>query len=72
MDSKLVELICRQIYRQYKEFAGVRPLSSNLPNGSSILVFHTTVKAADGKSMGRDLRVTVGDKGRILKTTTSR
>jgi hypothetical protein len=72
MDSKLVDLVCRQIYRQYKEFAGVRPSSSSLPNGNSILAFHAIVKTADGKSMGRDLRVTLDAKGRILKTTTSR
>ena len=72
MDTKLVDLVCRQIHRQYKEFAGVRPLSSSLPNGSSVLVFHANVKTADGKSMSRDLRVTVDARGRILKTTTSR
>jgi hypothetical protein len=72
MDSKLVDLVCRQIYRQYKEFAGVRPSSSNLPNGASILVFHTSIKTANGKSLDRDLRVTVDAKGRIVKTSTSR
>jgi hypothetical protein len=72
MDTKIIDLICRQIYRQYKEFSGARPSSSNLPNGNSILVFHTNMKTADGKSMDRDLRVTVDAKGRILKTTTSR
>lgn len=72
MDSNLIDLVCRQVYRQFKEFAGVHPSSSNLPNGASTLVFHTSVKTADGKSMGRDLRVTVDAKGRILKTTTSR
>jgi len=72
MDSIIIDLVSRQIYRQYKEFAGVRPTSSNLPNGSSVLVFHANVRTADGKNMGRDLRVTVDAKGRILKTTTSR
>lgn len=72
MDTKIVDLVSRQVYRQYKEFAGVRPSASNLPNGSFTLVYHATVKTPDGKNMGRDLRVTVDAKGRILKTTTSR
>jgi hypothetical protein len=72
MDTKIIELVCRQIYRQYKEFTGVHPSSSNLPNGNSILAFHANAKTADGKSIGRDLRVTVDAKGRILKITTSR
>ena len=72
MDSKLIDLVCRQIYRQYKEFAGVHPSSGSLPNGNSILAFHSSVRTADGKNMGRDLRVTVDSKGHILKTTTSR
>ena len=72
MDSKIMELVCRQIYRQFKEFAGVRPSVSNLPNGASLLVFHASGKTADGKNISRDLRVTVDPKGRILKTSTSR
>jgi hypothetical protein len=72
MDSQLIDLVCRQIYRQYREFNGVRPSISKLPTGVSILVFHVSAKTADGKNLERDLRVTVDAKGRILKTSTSR
>ena len=72
MDSKIIDLVSRQISRQYKEFAGAHPSCTSLPNGNSMLVFHANVKTADGKNMSRDLRVTVDSKGRILKTATSR
>ncbi len=72
MDSSLVNQVCKQVYRQYKEFSGARPSITSLPNGASTLVFHTAVETANGKTMNRELRVTVDARGRIVKTSTSR
>jgi hypothetical protein len=72
METTILDHACHQIYRQYKEFSGVRPSCSNLPAGGCILIFHANVKTNDGKDLSRDLRVTLDSKGRIVKISTSR
>jgi hypothetical protein len=71
MDSGAIERACHSIYRQYPEFAGVRP-SVRQSGAQTLLIFATKVKTADGKSLPRTLRVNVNEQGAIVKVTTSR
>lgn len=72
MDKSLLETVCKTIYRSNREFEGLIPKSSSLPNGQSLLIFQTKVTTSNGRSMDRILRVTVDAHGKILKTSTSR
>ncbi len=71
MDQSLISAICKQVYAQYPEVDGSRP--SIQPYGQGhLLIFKGKVKTADGKTMPRIVRVTVGENGKIGKISTSR
>jgi hypothetical protein len=72
MDKSLLETVCKSIYRSNREFEGLTPKSSSLPNGQTLLTFHKIITTSNGHSMDRILRVTVDASGKIMKTSTSR
>lgn len=72
MDSRLIETICRQIYRQFPEVSGSKPKITPQGTAHTLLIFSGKVKAADGKTIARVVRVVVDEKGKMIKTTTSR
>jgi hypothetical protein len=77
MDSKTINSVCSQIYRQFPEVNGVQPKVQPQSNSSQagstyLLIFKGTAKTADGKNLPRIVRATVNDQGKIIKVTTSR
>ncbi|MEN6408951.1 MAG: hypothetical protein ABFD44_04470 [Anaerolineaceae bacterium] len=72
MEARLLESICRQIYRQFPEVAGSKPKITPQDSTHTLLIFSGKAAAADGKTISRVVRVVVNEKGKILKTTTSR
>ncbi len=77
MDSKILSVVCTQIYRRFPEIDGIRPKvqTQALPDQKGqnyLLVFRGAGVTSDGKSLPRIVRATVDDKGKILKVTTSR
>lgn len=81
MDPKLIKSIAAQIYRRFPEVAGCTPKvhlqhGAQAKSGPSVptylLSFRGSVRAPDGKSIPRLVRVTASAQGRILKVTTSR
>jgi hypothetical protein len=81
MDAKHIKSISTQIYRRFPEVSGSQPKVhlQSAPQAKSIsaaptylLTFRGTVKAPDGRSIPRVVRVIANIQGRILKITTSR
>jgi hypothetical protein len=72
MERQQIDNICRQVYARFPEVNGVKPSISEYSGTSTLLIFSTKVKAADGKTMPRNVRVVVGPDGKIAKMTTSR
>jgi len=77
MDSKIVNSVCSQIYRQFPEVNGSRPKvqsqsTSSQAGSTYLLIFKGTATTADGKTLPRIVRATVNEQGKIIKVTTSR
>ena len=72
MDNRIMTEVCKRVYRDYPEFHGVNPKVSSQAEDRYLLLFNTSSKTANGKSIARSLRVVVNAKGKILKATTSR
>lgn len=72
MDNRIMTEVCKRVYRDYPEFHGVNPKVSSQAEDRYLLLFNTSSKTANGKSIARSLRVVVDAKGKILKATTSR
>jgi hypothetical protein len=81
MDAKLIKAISNQIYRRFPEVSGSQPKVTARPDPQAkslpktrtfLLTYRGSVKAPDGKSIPRVVRVIINEQGRILKMTTSR
>jgi hypothetical protein len=81
MDGKVLESICKQIYRRFPEVSGSKPRVQTQPlpaRGTAksasnyLLIFRGSGAAEDGRSISRTVRVVTDERGRILKVTTSR
>ncbi len=72
METKLLEKVCSQIYRQFPEVNGKKPQVKPYASSKYLLIFSATATTADGKSIPRKIRVIVDENGKIGKVTTSR
>ncbi len=72
MDSKLVEKISGQIYRQFPEVSGAHPSVQAQGEDTFLLVFKGSGTTADGKRIPRTVRVVASGSGKVIKVTTSR
>jgi len=72
MDLKVIENICKQVYKKFPEVAGVKPVLSERPENQILLVFKGTALTADGRTIARTVRVVTDNAGKVVKMTTSR
>ena len=72
MDQEIIKKVCDHIYNKFPEVKGKRPRIKSYTSSQSLLIFNGKVKAADGQSIPRTVRVVVGKDGKIGKITTSR
>lgn len=81
MNEKLVENICREVYRRHPELRGRRPRiqpfileRNSLPNASPkfLLTFQGQATTANNKKLPYIVRVVVSAQGKILKMSMSR
>jgi hypothetical protein len=72
MDSKSLQSICNEVYRQFPEVKGSSPQIKAHGPEQQLLVFQGKVKTSDGKTLPRTVRVVVDQSGNIKKITTSR
>lgn len=82
MNSKTIEGISRQIYRQFPAVSGGAPSVKAQPgpkrtgaqetDSTYLLTFKGRTASNDGPAFNRSVRVVATDAGRILKVTTSK
>ncbi len=72
MDTKTLNQICEKVYKKFPEVQGKKPTSHPQLNDMLVLVFKGTGTAPNGAKIPRVVRVTVNDKGKIIKMSTSR
>lgn len=81
LSAEIIKSVTNQIHKKYPEFAGVAPKVRRqpLPKGSEaanqtlfLFTFSVSAQAANNITIPRSVRVTVNDKGKIIKVTTSR
>jgi hypothetical protein len=81
METEVIEIISRSIYKQFPEFSGTKPkirlqsvsqTSSNAKMATYLLTYEKKVPVSGGKSINRWVRVTASKEGKILKVSTSR
>jgi hypothetical protein len=74
MDTRLIDSICKQIYRRFPEVAGAQPRiqAQDSPARSHYLfIFKASGKTENGKAIARVVRAVVSEQGKIIKVTTS-
>jgi hypothetical protein len=75
MDSRILNSVCSQIYRQFPEVDGsqpkIQPQSTTGKGSVYLLIFKGKGKTADGKSIPRIVRATVDEHGKIIQVSTS-
>lgn len=72
MDSGALNQVCQSVYRKFPELKGVKPSVKDQATGNVQLVFKGSAKTEDGHSLGRTVRVTATEAGKIVKLSTSR
>jgi hypothetical protein len=72
MERKLIENICKQVYKKFPEVNGIQPVLSERPENQTLLVFKGSATTADGHAIQRIIRVVSDQTGKIVKMTTSR
>jgi hypothetical protein len=79
MNSKTIEGISQQIYRQFPEVSGGAPSvkaqagpKNTGANSTYLLTFKGRTASNGGPAFNRSVRVVATDTGRILKVTTSK
>jgi hypothetical protein len=72
MDRQALKSICDQIYRRFPEVSGSQPKVQDRPGSQYLIIFNGSGKAADGRKIGRTVRVVADQQGHVLKVTTSR
>lgn len=72
MDKQVIEKVCSEVYKQYPQYEGIQPEIKTQPNDTHLLIFQTSGKTFNQKSIQLSIRVLVDGSGDILKITSSR
>ena len=72
MNEETLQLVYSQIYKKNQWCKGITPQVLPQPNNTYLLIFETSVTTDDNQALPLNLRVTIDEKGKILKTSTSR
>jgi hypothetical protein len=79
MNSNAVQMVSKEVYRQFPDFSGVKP-KVQAQNSSArasaektyLLTYHQNAQLGTGKVLPRWVRVVADESGKILKISTSR
>lgn len=81
LSADIIKSVTNQIHKKFPEFAGVAPKIRRQPlpkeNKSTthslfLFTFNTSAHASGNVTIPRSVRVTVDERGKIIKITTSR
>ncbi|MGA9397749.1 MAG: hypothetical protein WBV22_05745 [Anaerolineaceae bacterium] len=74
MSSDIIESICSQVYAQFPDLRGVKPITQKMAGpaiGNILVIFKGSTKTASGKNLPRVVRVVANQSGKVIKMTTS-
>lgn len=72
MDKTTLDTLCKKIYKQFPNINGQTPMVSNQGDDRFLLVFSSSGKTPDGKTIQQKIRVVATETGQIIKTSMSR
>ena len=81
MDREIIRVVNKEVYRRFPEMVGKEPKvrsqrasQNNAENSvkTYLLVYSNSVQVLAGNTLHRYIRVTINEKGKILKISTSR
>lgn len=72
MERSVLDKVCKQVYRRYPTLRDKKPKVTSQGSDRYLLLFSTSGKTPDGKTIKQTIRVVADNSGRILKTSTSR
>jgi hypothetical protein len=72
MERSVLDKVCRQVYRRFPNLKNKKPKVTSQGNDRYLLLFSSSGKTPDGKTIKQTVRVVTDNSGRILKTSTSR
>lgn len=79
MKSSAIQMVSKEVYRRFPDFAGVKPkVQAQESNAGAfvektyLLTFHHNAHLDSNKVLPRWVRVVVDESGKILKISTSR
>jgi len=72
MENKILEKVCKQVYKKFPFTNGITPRVSPQSQGRYLFIFSSTAKAPDGQSISQSVRVVTTEDGKIMKSSMSR
>lgn len=80
LSTAQIDVISRQVYRQFPEVRDARPAVQNQPGAKAavgnsnryILTYKGRGRGPGGQTINRIVRVVADDRGKVLKVSTSR
>lgn len=72
MDRNTLNSVCEKVYRRFPIVANKKPKVTAQGNGRYLLIFSSSGKTPDGKTIQQSVRVVTTDDGRIIKSSMSR
>jgi hypothetical protein len=79
MNINTVQMVNKEVYRQFPDFSGIKPkVQAQKPQSKAssektyLLTYHQNANLGTGKVLPRWVRVVADESGRILKISTSR
>jgi len=75
MDDNILEAVSKEVYKRFPAVSGSRPKVQNSAKsgeGNHVLVYRSNATTSDGKKISQIIRVTINDRGKILKISSSR
>lgn len=71
LDSDVLKKVTAEVYRQHPAVRGSAPKVRSYSADQYLVIFQSSSKAADGKSIPTTVRAVVSVSGRIVKLSTS-
>ena len=74
MSLDIIESICNQVYSQFPDLKGIKPITQKMAgpgSGNILVIFKGSTKTASGKNLPRVVRVVANESGKVIKMTTS-
>lgn len=71
MSSSVLNKVCKQVYRQFPEMAGVDPKVQPYAKEQFLLIFQVTKNTANGHSLSQVVRAVSDANGKIAKISIS-